>query len=169
MHAPAVLQQSFRAGTFSNLQSADRAVARLLAAGFPKEKITVLCTDEVKESHFRQLGYPPPTDSKNPGGGVPGASIGAAVGGLAAIAVGAATGAVPLIIAGAAGVSGGSAMGGFLGAIMNGEGGNEVVKFYDKELRSGKILVVVEDHSPEADSKLTQAAAILGAAASPPA
>ena len=43
MNAPAAMQQSFRAGTFANLQSADRAVERLLAAGFPKERITVLC------------------------------------------------------------------------------------------------------------------------------
>ena len=169
MHAPAVLQQSFRAGTFSNLQSADRAVERLLAAGFPKEQITVLCTDEVKESHFRQLGYQHPATSDASDGGVAGASVGATVGGLAAIAVGAATGAVPLIIAGAAGVSGGSAMGGFLGAILNGEGENEVVKFYDQELRSGRILVVAEDHSPQAESKLAQAATILAEPATPPA
>ena len=161
MNAPAVLQQSFRAGTFSNLQSGDRAVERLLAAGFPKEQITVVCTDEVKESHFRQLGYQRPPNSEAPDGVAAGASVGATVGGLAAIAVGAATGAVPLIIAGAAGISGGSAMGGFLGAILNGEGENEVVKFYDQELRSGKILVVAEDQSPQAESKLAQAAAIL--------
>ena len=161
MDAPTVVQQSFRAGTFSNLQSADRAVERLLAAGFPKEQINVVCTDEVKESHFRQLGYQRPADSDAPGGGVAGASVGATVGGLAAIAVGAATGAVPLLIAGAAGVSGGSAMGGFLGTILNGEGQDEVVKFYDQELRSGRILVVAEDHSPQAESKLAQAAAVL--------
>jgi hypothetical protein len=169
MNAPAVLQQSFRAGTFPNLRAADRAVERLLAVGFPKEQITVLCTDEVQESHFRQLGYQPPADSDVAGGGVAGASVGAAVGGLAAIAVGAATGAVPLIIAGAAGVSGGSAMGGFLGSIIKGEGENEVVKFYDRELRNGKILVVAEDHSPQAESKLVQAADILAEPASEPA
>jgi hypothetical protein len=169
MNAPAVLQQSFRAGTFSNLQSADRAVEQLLAAGFSKEQITVLCTDEVKESHFRQLGYERPADSDAPGGGAAGASVGATVGGLAAIAVGAATGAVPLIIAGAAGVSGGSAIGGYLGAIVHGEGENEVVKFYDQEVRSGKILVVAEDHSSPAESKLAQAAAILAESATAPA
>lgn len=161
MNSPAVLQQSFRAGTFSSLQSADQAVARLLAAGFPKEQISVVCTDEVKERHFRQLGYQRPPDSEAPNGAVAGASVGATVGGLAAIAMGAATGAVPLIIAGAAGISGGSVMGGFLGAIIKGEGENEVVAFYDQKLRSGRILVVAEDHSPQAESKLEQAAAIL--------
>ena len=172
MKAPTVLQKSFRAGTFTNLQSADRAVERLLAAGFPKERIAVYCTDEVKESHFRQLGYQRPAATDAPGAGVPGASVGATVGGLAAIAVGAATGAVPLIIiiAGAAGVSGGSAMGGFLGAIIKGEGEkNEFVKFYDKELQSGRILVVAEDQSPQAESRLAQAAVILAESATEPA
>ena len=169
MHAPAVLQPAFRAGTFSDLQSADRAVARLLAAGFPKEQVTVLCTDEAKESHFRQQGYPPPTDSAAPGTGVAGASIGATVGGLAAIAVGAATGAVPLIIAGAAGVAGGSALGSFLGAIINGEGESAVVKSYDRELRSGRILVVVADQTPQAESKLLLAEAILAESTTEPA
>lgn len=152
MHAPAVLQQSFRAGTFSSLQSADRAVERLLAAGIPKKQITVLCTDAVKESRFRQLGYQPPAESDAPGQGVAGASVGAAVGGLAAIAVGAATGAVPLIIAGAAGVCGESAMGGFLGTILNVEGQNEVVTFYEQELRKRRILVVAEDQSPQIEA-----------------
>ena len=169
MHAPAILQQSFRAGAFSNLLSADRAVERLLAAGFPKEQITVLCTNEAKESHFSQLGYESPADLDIPRRGLAGASIGAAVGGLVAIAVGAATGAVPLIIAGAAGIAGGSAMGGFLGAIMNGEGDNEIVRFYGQQLRSGKILVVAEEEGPQAESKLAQAAAILVEPATEPA
>lgn len=165
MNAPAALQPSFRAGTFSNLRSADRAVARLLAAGFPKEQISVLCTDEVKDNHFRELGYERPENSNTSGEGVAGASVGAMLGGLTAIAVGAATGAVPLIIAGAAGISGGSAIGGFFGSIMNGEGENEFVRFYDEELRSGKILIVVEDLSPQAEAKLAQAVVILNESA----
>ena len=158
---PAVLPQSFRAGTFLNLQSADRAVAQLLGAGFSKEQITVLCTNEVKESHFRQLGYELPQSSDTPPRGVAIASISAAMGGLAAIAVGAVSGAVPLIIAGAAGIAGGSAIGGYLGAIIDGEGENEFVKLYDQELRSGRILVVAKDQTAQAESKLAEATAIL--------
>ena len=168
MNAPTVLQQTFRAGTFSNIQSADRAVERLLAAGFPKERITVYCTDEVKESHFRQLGYQRPAATDAPGEGVAAASVGTTVGGLAGIAVGAATGAVPLIIAGAAGVSGGSAIGGFLGTIIKGEGENKFVKFYDQELQSGRILVMAEDPGPQAEARLAQVAAILAESATEP-
>ena len=172
MDSPAVLQHACRAGTFSSLELADWAVERLLAAGFSKEQITVLSTDEVQESHFRQHGYQRPAASAAPNEGATGATGATAVatvGGLAAIALGAATGAVPLVIAGAAGVSGGSAIGGFLGAIMDGDDENEIVKFYDKELRSGRILVVVEDQSPQAESKLAQAAIILAESTSTPA
>ncbi|MFN0051991.1 MAG: hypothetical protein ACKV0T_07355 [Planctomycetales bacterium] len=165
MNAPTVLQQSFRAGTFSNLESADRAVERLLAAGFQTEQIKVLCNDEVQESHFRQLGYQRPEDSAATGGGAGGASVGATVGGLAAIAVGAASGAVPLIVAGVAGVVGGSTIGGFLEAILKGEGDNAAVTFYGRELRSGRILVVAEDPGPQAESKLAEADSILAESA----
>jgi hypothetical protein len=161
MQAPVDLQKAFRAGTFFTLQSADRAVERLLAAHFPKEHIKVLCTDGAKERHFLELGYKPPDNADGPDGVGAGAFLGASAGGLAAIAVGAATGIVPLIIAGAAGVAGGSAIGGFLGALHSGDGDNEVVTFYDQELRNGRILVVVEDHGPDANSMLEQAATIL--------
>ena len=43
------LPQSFRAGVFSTLRGADRAVRRLLDARFTKEQITVICSDEAKE------------------------------------------------------------------------------------------------------------------------
>jgi hypothetical protein len=52
---------------------------------------------------------------------------------------------------------------------MKGEGENEVVKFYEQELRSGKTLVVTKDQRPQAESKLAQAAAILAESATEPA
>jgi hypothetical protein len=52
---------------------------------------------------------------------------------------------------------------------VQGEGENDVVKLYDQELRSGKILVVAEDHSPKAEPKLAQAAAIMAESATAPA
>ncbi len=161
MSSPAVLEKAFRAGLFDSLASADRAVERLLAAGFPKSQIAVLCTDEAKEKHFQELGYQPPTESEAPDGVSAGAFVGATMCGLAAIAVSAATGGVPLIIAGAAGVSGGSVMGGFLGAIMEGEAHNEFVTQFDHELQSGKILVLAEVQGLDNGLQLAEAATIL--------
>ena len=86
------------------MSAADQAVDRLLAAGFAKDQITVVCSDEAKEKHFRQFEHQDPAGSHAPGAVAAGVSIGAAAGGLTAIAMGAATGAVPLVIAGAAGM-----------------------------------------------------------------
>jgi hypothetical protein len=151
--------QNFAVGIFSDLHAADRAVEALLAGGFSNDEITAICADEVHESHLRQLAQAHPPHSEVGGGATTGASIGAAVGGLAAIALGAATGAVPLIVAGAAGISGGSAIGGFVGALVEGEGKSELSRYYDQEIRSGKILIAVEEQG--ADAHLERARQIL--------
>jgi hypothetical protein len=153
--------QNFAVGIFSDLQAADRAVAALLAAGFSKDEITAICADEVHESHLRQLAQAHHPHSEVGEGGTTGASIGAAVGGLAAIALGAATGAVPLILAGAAGISGGSAIGGFVGTLVEGEGKSELARYYDQEIRSGKILIAFEEQGPDAAAHLERAGQIL--------
>jgi len=155
------LDQSVRAGSFAALPAADRAVGRLLAGGFTKDEITVVCSDEAKERHFRQYEHQDPAGSHTEGSVAAGTSIGAAVGGLTAIAVGAATGAVPLIIAGAAGLSAGSALGGFLSAMITRGGEKELANFYDQNIRDGKILVAVECHGPQAPSRLARAAKII--------
>lgn len=164
MNSPSSLRVSIRAGAFSDLAAADRAADRLLAAGFSKEQITVVCSNAVKERHFSQFEHQfpqfedrPQAASETASGAGPGASIGAAMGGLAAIAVGIAGGGVPLLIAGLAGVSGGSVIGGFLGPILTQEGNNAFGKFYDQALENGKILVAAEDHGPQAETRLAQA------------
>jgi hypothetical protein len=153
--------QNFAVGIVSDLQAADGAVEALLAAGFSKDEITAICADEAHESHLRQLAQAHPPHSDVGGGATTGASIGAAVGGLAAIALGAATGAVPLILAGAAGISGGSAIGGFVGALVEGEGKSELARYYDREIRSAKILIAVEEQGPDAAAHLDRAIQIL--------
>lgn len=158
------LEKSVRAGAYSNLADADRAVAGLLAAGFPKEEITVVCSDESRERHFREFEHQKPA-GENAGGGVAaGATIGALAGGLTAIAVGAASGVVPLVIAGAAGVSAGSTVGGFLGAMATRGGEKSVSDFYDQAVRRGDILVSVEEHGAGSAARLRQAERIITAA-----
>ena len=155
------LPQSFRAGVFSTLRGADRAVRRLLDAGFTKEQITVICSDEAKERHFRQFEHEDPAGDHADAGVAAGVTIGAVAGGLTAIAMGAATGAVPLILAGAAGLSGGSALGAYVGAMATRGGEKEPSNFYDQAIRRGDILVAVEDRSEAAPGRLGRAAQIL--------
>ncbi|MGE5193194.1 MAG: hypothetical protein ACM3U2_11920 [Deltaproteobacteria bacterium] len=168
MDAQSTSARPVRAGVFSSLPVADTLVQRLLAAGFSRDEITVVCSDEALESHFRQFEHQDPAGSATPSAVVPGATIGAAIGGLAGIAVGAASGTVPLLIAGAAGLSGGSAMGGFLGAMLTRGEEKELANFYDQAVRSGKILVGVEAHGPHAETRLAQAAKIIADAGAEP-
>ncbi len=167
MNAPQ-LQQSVRAASFQDLKTADRAVCHLLQSGFSPAEITVVCSDDARENHFRQFEHQEQAGTETPTAVGAGVTIGAAVGGLVAIAVGTATGAVPLIIAGVAGVSGGSAMGGFLGAMISRGGEKELSNFYDQAIRQGRILVAVEVHGPEAKDRLVRASNILAAAGSTP-
>ena len=162
------LQQSVRAGVFESLAAADSAVSRLLAAGFTQGQITVICSDEAKEAHFRQFEHQQPAGSQTDNAVVSGSGVGAAVGGLTAIAFGAATGNVPLIIAGAAGAFGGGTIGGYVGAMMTRGGEKELSNYYDQAVTKGKILVAVEMTEPEAQPRLAQAAQIISDAGADP-
>ena len=118
MNSTPKLEQSVRAGIFATVEEADRAVERLLASGFTEAQITVICSDETKESHFLRFEHQDQAGAHTSSAVAAGVSIGAAVGGLTGMAVGAASGTVPLAIAGAAGLSAGSALGGFVGAML---------------------------------------------------
>jgi len=161
-------EKSVRAGIFSSPTAADQAVAGLLAAGFSKEQITVVCSDEAREAHFREFEHQQPAGTNAEGGVAAGTSIGAVLGGLTAIAIGAGTGNVPLVIAGATGIGAGSAMGGFLGAMITRGGEKEASNYYEQAVRSGQILVTAEASGPRAESRLQQAAHIIAEAGADP-
>ncbi|MGQ0633210.1 MAG: hypothetical protein ACT4QC_01260 [Planctomycetaceae bacterium] len=154
------LEESVRAGIFSSLPDADHVVQKLQAAGFGRDQITVICSDETKERYFREFEHQQPAGTHAAEATAAGASIGAVAGGLTAIAVGAASGAVPLILAGAAGLAGGSALGGFVGAMLTRGTEKELSNFYDQAVRKGDVVVAVEDHGPQAASQLARAAEI---------
>jgi hypothetical protein len=161
MNASEKVPRPVQAGVFLNLQAADAVVQHLLASGFSKEEITVICSDEAVENHFRQYEHQDPAGAIAPHTIVKGATVGAAVGGLVGIAVGAATGTVPLVIAGAAGLSGGSALGSFLGAMLTRGEEKELANFYDQAVRGGRILVGVEVHGPHPRARLDKTARII--------
>ena len=168
MAATSQLEQSVRAGVYSSLEAADRAVDRLVAAGFTRNEITVVCSDEARERHFRPFEHQHPAGATAGQAAAAGTSIGAALGGLVGIAIGAVSGAVPLVIAGGTGLFAGSSLGGFLGAMMTRGVEKEVANYYDQALVSGKILVAVEIHGPQAEARRAQAARILAEAGAEP-
>lgn len=156
-----VLKQAVRAGVFSTLDEADDAVSRLLASGFTKEQITVICSDEVIKAHYRQFEHQEPAGAKTDNAVVAGSTIGATIGGLTAVAFGAATGNVPLVIAGATGLLGGGTVGGFVGAMVTRGMEKELANYYDQSVLNGKILVAVELNEPKSQVRLAEAARII--------
>lgn len=162
------LEQAVRAAVFADLRRADAAVAQLLAAGFSNDQITVICSDKAKERHFREFEHQEPAGKGAGDAALAGVSLGALAGGLTAIAMAGATGGVSLLIAGAAGLSGGSAMGGFLGTMLTRGEEKEVSNFYDQAVQHDKILVSVEVHGPQAPARLSEAERIFAAAGAEP-
>src|SRR5262249_18596450 len=66
-----------RGGIYTTLAAADQVVAQLLSAGFSKEDITVVCSDEARERHFREFEHQDPAGDHTEGATVAGSSIGA--------------------------------------------------------------------------------------------
>jgi hypothetical protein len=154
-------QRPTRAGVFPTLQGADEAVRRLLAAGFSKDEITVVCSDETKERYFREFEHQDPAGAHTPKAAAIGGSIGATAGGLAAGAVGLALGGLPLIVTAGIGVMAGGVWGGFLGAMATRGGEKEAANYYDQAVVAGKLLVAVECHGPDQEERLALADRIL--------
>jgi hypothetical protein len=143
-------------------------VEKLLAAGFTRDRITVVCSDETKEREFRDFVHEQPAGANTPAAAMAGGTMGAAIGGLAAGAAGIAAGGLPLLIVGGAGLLTGGVLGSFLGAMLTRGIEKEAADFYDQAVTEGKLLVTVEDHGPQAASSLARAEQILASAGAEP-
>jgi predicted lipid-binding transport protein (Tim44 family) len=142
---------------FSKIENAKRAVHLLREAGFHTEQITVVCSDETKEQHFREFEHQHPAGHAAPAAAAAGGSIGATVGGLAAGALGVAVGGPAFVVLGGAGLITGGLVGSFLGAMLTRGVDKEAADFYDQAVQKGKLLVVAEAQEPDAEQQLVQA------------
>ncbi|NNJ27139.1 hypothetical protein [Alienimonas chondri] len=150
-----------RAAVVAEVEAADRLIDRLAEAGFTVAEISVLCSDEVKEAHFRRFEHEDPAGDFTPqaiaSGGVTGLLVAGAV-----AAVGAATGGLAVI--GAAAVAGaGGISGSFLGAMLTRGNEGELADFYDQAVREGQILIGVEVHGPRSAARLAKVEEIFAA------
>jgi hypothetical protein len=157
-----------RVGIFKTVAAADRAVRGLLEAGFAKEQLSVICSDEHKERHFRGLPHPPIPGSNTMEGIATGGVIGAAIGGLALAASAVATGGAMLLTVGPMLVAGGAIAGSFTGAMATRGFEPEVANYYDQAVRRGDILVAVEVTGAGADHRLAEAERVFAAAGAEP-
>jgi hypothetical protein len=161
--------QPIRAAVFRTVSQADDAVDRLLKAGFTAGQITVVCSDETKERHFREFEHQDPAGSHAPAAAATGGVIGAALGGFVAMAGAAATGGAAAVAAGAfLAAAGGSVAGGLIGAMTTRGMEKEVADYYDQAVAAGRILVAVEDEGENRAETLAQAEQIFAAAGAEP-
>jgi hypothetical protein len=144
-----------RVGIFDSLQKAEEAVSKLLEAGFSKEQLAVICSEQAVADHFIAEGLQDEQPANALARAAAGGIIGSVLGGLGFIGLATSSG-LGIMAAGAllpAIVSGGIA-GSFLGAMTSRGVDKEAADFYDQVVETGKLLVVVEDHSEKANENL---------------
>src|SRR5262245_13092722 len=165
---PETVERPIEVGIFTTVDAARHAVNDLLAAGFTTEQITVVCSDETKEQHFREFEHQDPAGTHTPLAAATGGTIGAVFGALTVIASAAATGSVALLAAGPITAWAGGVAGGLVGAMMTRGIEKELANFYQQAVVEGRILVAAEDTGPNNAKTLARAAQILAAAGAEP-
>lgn len=153
--------QPFRAGIFDTVAQAEEAVQSLLDAGFTAEQITVVCSDELKERHFRAFEHTEPAGTNTPAAAAVGSAVGAAVVGVTTATLGSLLSLDAAAAMGGAGLWTGTIFGGFVGAMLSRGTENELADFYSQAVQQGRILVAAESHGDNAEAELARAAAIL--------
>lgn len=161
-------QAAVEAGVFDDVESARQAVHGLLQAGFTKEQINVICSDETKERYFHEFEHQEPAGRYTPQATIVGGTIGAALGGLAVVASAAATGSLALWAAGPITAWAGGVAGGLVGAMMTRGVEKELANFYQQAVVAGQILVAAEDNGPDNQRSLAKAAQVLAEAGAKP-
>jgi hypothetical protein len=165
------VEKPFRVGVFDTVDQAENAIHRLLAAGFTRDQLAVVCSDKHKEALLRRehLRTDRPSGAVYTAEAVPaGAAVGAVLGGIALAATAVVTGGASLLAAGTVLIGGGALAGSFTGAMMTRAREREDSLFYEQAVEFGKVLVAVEVHGPDSSARLAQAERILAEAGSQP-
>jgi hypothetical protein len=160
--------EPFRVGFFDNVAQADQAVRNLLAAGFTKDQLAVICPEKCKDSFASGVPRAERPASHTTETIVEGGAVGAVLGGVALAATTIATGGVGALAALPVLVGGGALAGG-LSALFAAKGYFQGIgEYYDEAVHYGRIVVGVEisDHPNttrlmEAERILTEAGAIV--------
>jgi hypothetical protein len=147
---------------FNSVPEADRAIDALIAAGFAKEHISVICPECVAPPHAG-VQEEERSGSHTPRAAATGGAIGAVLGGLTAAIGIAASGGTALFVAGPLlyglyGAAAGAVGGGFVGAMLTRGAEPEIADFYDQALEKGQVLVAVEDDD---EARLARAEKVL--------
>jgi hypothetical protein len=147
-------------GSFRDRENAERAYEALLRRGYTKDQINVMMSDDVRKRYFPEREVDTELGNKAAEGGLAGAAVGGTVGAIAGVLAAAGTLAIPglgivlagPLAAGLAGLGAGAATGGLVGGLIGAGIPEEHAKVYEKDIKSGAILVAVE---PRSDDDLT--------------
>ena len=155
------IDPAIRAGFFGSVAAADAAVRNLLAAGFTKDELAVICPDQFKHQFRTDIPEAEEAGTGAREGIAAGGVIGATLGGLALAAVAIATGGAALLPAATVLVGGGALAGGFSGLIMADGYTKGVGEYYEQAIQLGKIVVGVHIEGEVNSARLDQAAHVL--------
>ncbi len=152
-----------RAGAFDTVAQADGAIRALVAAGFSKDQLAVICPAKfTNQFHAEALQANAPT--AEPGSAIAmGGAMGAALGGLALAATVATGGAAGMLAAGVL-IGGGAIAGGFGNLVVSKGYEHETDDSYKQAIEQGQIVVAVEAHGEDGSRLLAQAQRILDGA-----
>jgi hypothetical protein len=149
-------ERPIEVGVFDSIDAAGRAVDNLLQAGFTKDQITVVCSDETKERYFRQFEHQKPAGTYDVKAMVTGSALGALLAGVTVIVSAVATGGLAILAAGPLTAAAGGVAGGFIGAMMTRGVEREVADFYQQAVVEGRILVAAEATGDNAPKRLAR-------------
>ena len=147
-------------GAFSNRAEAEKAYNSLIDKGYNTDDITVLMSDDTRDTHFKSEHKDKDHDTDLGNKSMEGAGVGSAIGGTAGAIVGAIAAlgtavALPglgLVIAGpiAAGLAGagaGGLTGGLIGALVGAGIPKERAEVYKDRIKEGDIVIGVTPRS----------------------
>jgi len=168
--ATQTLNQDFVAGTFDTVADADRMVRTLLAAGFSKDRLAVICPEKFKHQLTVDVPEETPAATKGVEGIAVGGAAGVVLGGIALAATTIASGGIGLIPAATVFLGGGAIAGGFSGLIIADGYGKDVDQYYNDAVHLGKIVVGVRVQSTDNPAQIARAHQLLedGGAQFPP-
>lgn len=147
------------AGAFDTVAQADQAIRRLLAAGFSKDQLAVICPAKFKD-HFQIEVPQSETPSADTATAIAtGGAIGATLGGLALAATVITAGLSA--VAAAVFIGGGAIAGGFSNLIVAKGYEQEADDSYKEAIERGQIVVGVEVHGEDGAGQPAEAQRIL--------
>ena len=157
-----IAHHNIRAAVFRRVAQAADAVNRLEQIGYSADEISVLCSEDTKEEHFREYEHEDPAGTHTPKAMAAGGLLGVLAGGLATAGISTAAG-VSLLAAGPAFLIGAAVAGGFIGAMQTRGMEGTLADYYDQSLTQGDLLVAVTDENEDRLEAAEQALKAAGA------